>query len=148
MSSVIGAGVSLKGIFIEDFMFPFNLKAGITTSDVGKAVALDASAANTVKLAGDGDRIIGRLEVVENRVSEGILVGTVALKGSFQFPVASGQTVNVGDTIQGAGSGEVKTIAISTDTDGTGTPTIKHTVHDGRNIVVEVGTGYAVAILL
>jgi len=148
MSSVIGAGVSLSGIFIEDFLFPFNLKSGITTSDVGKAVALDTSAANTVKLAGDGDRIIGRLETVENRLSEGILVGTVSLKGGLKFPVKSGETVAIGDTIQGAGSGEVKTIAVSTDTDGTGTPTVKHTVHDGRNIVVEVGTGYAVVILL
>lgn len=146
--SVIGAGISLNGMFIEEFQFPFNLKSGITSSDAGKAVSLDTSAANTVKLAGDGDAILGRLEVVEDRTAEGVLVGTVSLKGGFKLPVKSGETVAVGDTIQGAGSGEVKTIAVSTDTDGTGTPTIKHTVHDGRNIVVEVGTGYAIAILL
>lgn len=128
MSSVIGAGVSLNGIFIEDFMFPFNLKSGITSADVGKAVAIDATAANTVKLAGDLDPIIGRLEVVEDRKSEGILVGTVAMKGSFKFPVKAAQVVNVGDSLQGAGAGEVKS-------GGSGL------------IVVEVGSGYAVAIL-
>ena len=147
MSSVIGAGVSLKGIYIEDFMFPFNLASGIVVGDVGKAVTLDTTAANTVKLATDGAAIIGRLESVENRVSEGILVGAVALKGSFKFPVKSGETVVVGDAIQGAGSGEVKALVVTSDTN-TNAGAIKHASHDGRNIVVEVGSGYAVAIIL
>lgn len=147
MTNVIGAGVSLKGIFIEDFLFPFNLKSGIVAADVGKAVALDSTAANTVKLAGDGDAILGRLEVVEDRTAEGILVGTVSLKGSFKFPVKNGETVVVGDVIQGAGSGEVKALAVTSDTN-TNAGAIKHASHDGRNIVVEVGTGFAVAIML
>ena len=49
---------SLKGIFHEDFQYGFLLKAGITEADEGKPVALDTAAANTVKLATDGDDIV------------------------------------------------------------------------------------------
>lgn len=145
----IGNGISLQGLFQEEWAFPFNLKTGITSADVGKAVSLDTSAANTVKLAGDGDVILGRLEVVENRVQEGVLVGTVMLKGGLKFPVKTGETVNVGDTIQGAGSGEVKALAVSQDTAaGGGAADIAHASHDGRNLVVEDLTGdFCVAIL-
>lgn len=110
----IGAGVSLQNIFVEEFAFPFNLAAGITASDVGKAVSVDTSAANTVKLAADGDTILGRLEVVENRVQEGILVGTVMLKGALKFPVKTGETPLVGDRLVGAGAGEVKSAVTPT----------------------------------
>lgn len=109
--SIIGAGVSLSGIEHDDFHYPFRLASGITRADVGKAVALDTSAANTVKLAGDGDTIVGKLVTVENRVTEGILVGTVALKGGFAFTIKTGQTVAVGATAVGAGGGEIKAAA-------------------------------------
>lgn len=147
MSSVIGAGVSLKNIYVEDFNFTFNLKTGIVIGDVGKAVALDTTAANTVKLAGDGDAIIGRLESVEDRKSEGLLVGTVAMKGAFKFPLKSGATVVVGDAICGSSTdGSVKALTVTSDTN-TNAGAIKHSSHDGNNLVVEVGADFVVAII-
>ena len=119
MTAIIGNGISLRGIYFEDFQLPFYLKSGIVAADIGKAVALDSSAANTVKLAGADDRIIGRLEVVENRVVEGVLVGTVSVKFANRLPVKASLTgidaVAVGDTVVGAGSGEVKALNNGTD---------------------------------
>lgn len=108
MSNVIGNGVSLRGLYHDDFQYPFLLATGITKADEGKAVALDASAANTVKLAGDGDRVIGRLEVVEIRVQEGINIGTVSIQGGLDYPVKAGETLVNGDSLVGAAGGLVK----------------------------------------
>lgn len=99
--------LSLKGIFHEDFQYPFLLKAGITEADEGKAVSLDTTAANTVKLAEDNDVIIGKLERVEDRSIEGILLGTIALHGGMEFltnpDVAVGvETPVVGSYLEGA----------------------------------------------
>ena len=103
----IGIGISLAGMTHEKFHYPFYLKAGITTADIGKAVALD-TAANTVDLAAADEKIIGMLVTVEDRSVEGVLVGTVALKGGFNFTIANAQVVAVGDTVIGAGAGQVK----------------------------------------
>jgi hypothetical protein len=102
MANVIGNGVSLRGLYHDDFQYPFLLATGITKADEGKAVALDASAANTVKLAGDGDRVIGRLEVVEIRVQEGINIGTVSIQGGLDYPVKAGETLVPGDSVLGS----------------------------------------------
>lgn len=110
VTSPFHTNVTLRGYYFEDSIFTFKLKAGITKDDIGKAVALDTSAANTVKLAGDNDVIIGRLETVENRSVEGILVGAVALRFAEILPIKTGETVNVGDTVVGAGDGEVKAL--------------------------------------
>ena len=103
--------ISLNGIFHEDAQYPFLLASGIDADDVGKAVSM-GSAANTVKLAADGDVIIGRLEVVEDRVTEGVLIGTVALQGGYKFPVATGLAAgdvpDVGEYLHGGGAGGVK----------------------------------------
>jgi len=108
--AVIGQGISLRGMTHEKFHYAFNLASGITKADEGKAVALDTTAANQVKLAGDDDHIIGKLVVVEDRSVEGVLVGTVALKGGFGFTEVAAPTypLAVGDTVVGAGGGEVK----------------------------------------
>jgi hypothetical protein len=109
MSNVIGNGVSFRGHYLDEFQFTWMLAAGITKADEGKAVTPDASAANTVKLAGDGDRIIGRLEVVEIRVQEGINVGTVSHMGGLDFPLKAGEAALVnGDLIVGGGAGAVR----------------------------------------
>lgn len=140
--SVIGAGVSLRGLHQENFNYTFNLATGIVVGDVGKAVSLDSTAANTVKLAGDGDTIIGYLETVENRVVEGVLVGTVATKGVYKLPVKTGLTgsevVAVGSTAVGAGAGEIKALD-----DGNVTAAPNH----NYNYVVEVGSGFAIVVL-
>ncbi len=98
--------VSLNGMFDEDSIKTFNVSGGVTTADVGKAVTLDTTAPNTVKIAGDGDTILGRLEVVEVR-SASQTVGSVSLCGSFQLPIGA-NVVAVGDTLQGAASGVCK----------------------------------------
>lgn len=113
----VGFPVSLRGYYFEDFIFTFTLASGIVAADVGKAVALDTGADCKVKLAGDGDAIIGRLESVENRLQEGVLVGAVALKFSELLPIKTGlsgaNVVVVGSTVVGAGSGEVKARVVS-----------------------------------
>jgi hypothetical protein len=103
--------VSLRGYHFEDFILTFTLAAGITAADVGKAMSIDTSAANKVKLAADGDTIVGRLATVEDRKVEGQLVGAVALKFANVLPIKSGQVVAIGDTVIGAGAGEVKKAA-------------------------------------
>lgn len=133
--------VSLNNFHFENWQFTFNLAAGITSAHVGKAVALD-TVANTVKLAADGDEIIGRLEQVEDRVQEGILVGTVSIKFGAILPIKSGETVNVGDYLIGAGAGEVKA-APATVTDG-GTNT--HPSHPRRIQVMAVDGLNAIAL--
>lgn len=101
---------TLRGYHFEDWSFTFNLATGITAADIGKAVSLDTTGNNKVKLAGDGDVIVGMLSTVEDRVVEGQLVGAVELKFANILPIKSGNTVAVGDSVQGAGGGEVKKI--------------------------------------
>lgn len=128
--ATIGVGVSLRGIEHEEFHYPFNLASAVTADDVGKPVALDTTAANTVKVAGDGDVIVGKLTTYENRAIEGIKAGAVALKGGFKFTKSG--IIAVGDSVQGAAAGAVK----------------KLTVADySLNMVVESGTDYVVVVM-
>ena len=80
-------GVSLAGMIDDTGTYPFNLAAGITLAHIGLAVTIDPSAPTQVKLAGDGDYIIGRLETVELRLGEGISVGTVATRGGLTLQI-------------------------------------------------------------
>ena len=107
--SVIGEGISHRGLVSEDFHFPFYVTGTVTAADIGKAVTLDAANTRAVKLAGDGDRVIGALVSYEDRVVEGTKVGTIALKGGFRFQKAAGtDAIVVGDTVVGsATAGEV-----------------------------------------
>lgn len=104
--------VTLSGLPHSEFQYTWVLASGITAADSGKAVTLDATAPNTVKLAADGDDILGRLETVEVRVAEGVSVGTVSLFGGMKFPVASGLAAgdvpDVGEYLSGGGAGGVK----------------------------------------
>ena len=127
--ATIGVGVSLRGIEHEEFHYPFNLASAVTADDVGKPVAIDATAANTVKVAGDGDVIVGKLVTYENRAIEGVKVGAVALKGGFKFTKSG--TVAVGDSVCGAVGGAVKKLAAA---------------DYSLNMVVEVGTDYVVVL--
>ena len=115
MSNPIGNGVTLDGFFMEDAQFTVNLSGSPTSADVGKAVTQDTTAANTYKLAGDGDPIHGRLEVVQARTQEGITVGTVSFQWSGQLPALNGLTSTaipvVGSFLVGAGGGYVKAAA-------------------------------------
>jgi hypothetical protein len=137
--AIIGQGISLRGMTHEKFHYPFYLASGTVIGDVGKAVTLDSTAANTVKLAGDGDTIIGKLVTVEDRSVEGVLVGTVALRGGFRFTEVGSPTyaLAVGDSVIGAGSGLVKARLNAA-------ANAKEAAHN-ENIVVEVdGTNITV----
>jgi hypothetical protein len=102
----IGQGVTLNGHFHEDSQYTFVLNAAIVKGDVGKAVTITAT--NTVSLAADGGEIDGRLEVVEDRVQEGIKVGTVNAKAGVIFPLKSGDALAPGDRACGGGAGTVR----------------------------------------
>lgn len=121
--------VSLRGFHFEEWILTFTLAAGITANDVGKAVSF--SGVNTVKLAADGDTIIGKLATVEDRKVEGQLVGAVELKFADLLPIKAGQAVAAGDTVVGAGGGEVKKAA---------------TADHSKNVVMEVIGSNAVVI--
>lgn len=100
-------GVTLKGT-IPDNDLTFILASDIKEEHVGLAVAQDTTAANTVKLAGDGDVIVGRLESYEDRTAiEGVVVGAVKLVGGLELK-KSEAAMAVGDSVVGAGAGLVK----------------------------------------
>ena len=130
--------VSLKNFHYELDNFTFNLAAGITAADVGKAVAIDSTAANTVKLAGADDEILGRLEQVEDRTVSGLLLGTISIRFGSTLPIASGETVNVGDSLIGAGNGEVKAKPLTETLTDSGAATVDVPVPPSKFRVFEV----------
>lgn len=116
---------ALSGTFADD--------AAIATT-TGKVVALDTSAAGTVKLAGDGDEIFGRVYVAERRAVLGINVASVARKFKEKVPTAAGYAAPaIGDRVIGGGNGTVKK---ATANSGAGVPS--------DPVVIEVGNGFVV----
>ena len=130
--------VVAQSFSFPDFTFTMNVSGAVTMNDVGKAVSLDTTAPNTVKLAADGDAVYGRLESLEKGGLDGLTVGAVSRKFRSKVPVKAGlsgfNAVAVGDTVVGAGAGEVK----ASNSGSAKTPNI------ALNTVVEIGTGYAV----
>lgn len=138
MANVIGNGVTLLGLTNPDDYVTVNLASGITENDEGKALTWDASAANQMKLAGDGDNVDAYLDKVEKRESEGILVGSALPRGFVKLPLKAEDTAAIGDYIIGAGNGEVKKATATSN------------VYPNNLVlqkIVEVGTGYVVAKL-
>jgi hypothetical protein len=131
-------GVVNDGFPMGLFTFTYHLTGlSATISDVdlaataGKAVALDNTAAGSVKMAGDGDVIFGRIYVAENRaLLNGGKVASVARKFKEKLPAATGHGIAVGDRIVGAGNGLVKKDAAAAAS---------------NPIVIESGTDYVVA---
>lgn len=100
----------------------------------GKVVSLDTAAAGTVKLAGDGDAIFGRVYVAEKRAVLGLTVASIARKFKEAVPTAAGYTTPaIGDRVIGGGNGTVKK---ATANSGAGVPT--------DPVVIETGTGFVV----
>ena len=112
-----------------DFVFTMFISGSVTTADVGKAVSLDTTADGTVKLAADDDAIYGRIYQVEDRSQEGVTTVSVETRFRKRVPIASGETVNRGDTVIGAGAGEVKAAV---------------TANPAANIVLAVDGDYAI----
>ena len=128
----LAQGVTVAGLPVEAFQITFNLAAGITAADVGKLVAFSTAADNTVALPADDGVACGVLMTFEDRVTEGIRVGTVGLKGGYR--VATTGAVTRGQTLVGsatAGIGKGATLAAG-----------------ATNRVTAVGTGFAEVLFL
>lgn len=128
------------GFPLDDVTFTYNISGTVAQTDLGKALSQDTAAASTMKLAADGDSIIGRLVSYEDRSQQGAgKTGAVQRRFKELLPIKSGLTginaVAVGDTVCGAGSGEVR--ALNNGTAKTPDPT--------KNIVVELVTINSVA---
>lgn len=131
--SLIGEGISHRGLVQEEFHTPFFVTGAVTKADVNKPVTIDATANTSVKIAGDGDVIVGVLATVENRTVEGVVVGTVAMKGGFGMIGVAGHTIVVGSTVVGsATAGQVKAATVA---------------DFGQNIVTKVD-GDAIEVLI
>lgn len=108
MAGLFHTQVALAGYDFPDAQLTFKISGSPVAADVGKAVSQDTATANTVKLAADGDEIIGYLMTFEDRTVEGQKVGVVALKFAQKLKIKTGETVIVGNRLIGAGAGEVK----------------------------------------
>lgn len=117
------------GFHFEDSAFTYLISGTVTADDVGKAVALDTAAANTVKLAGDNEVIFGRLETFEDRTVLGIKVGTVSRRFKDKLPKTAA-AITVGQSVTGSATAGLVKAATAQDTN--------------RNVVVEVGTDFVV----
>lgn len=128
MAYTVNAVVTYQYSF-EDFTFTYYLDSAVTAADVGKAMTLDTTATNKMKLAGAGDTIFGRLETFENRTQEGIKVGAVSRKFRSKLPTTG--AVALGDNLIGSATpGVAASGAVPTG--------------QFRNVVIEVGSGYAI----
>lgn len=113
--AIIGRGVSLRGLYNNDKSFTWNLTGTMTNADVGKVISQDVTQANAAKLAGDNEAILGVLGSYEDRVQEGIKVGTVHHDGGFSVPYTG--TLAVGDQVCGSATpGTVKKISAALTT--------------------------------
>lgn len=106
------AGVVSFGFPIDDVTFTY-LISGLAdetavANSAGRAVSQDVTAANTVKLAADGDEIFGRVFLSENRTVLGIKTSTIQRMFKEKLPANAGHGIVVGDRVVGAGSGFVK----------------------------------------
>lgn len=144
--------VAQREFNFEDSMFTFNLAAGIVIGDVGKAVSIDTGADMTVKLCGDGDKVIGRLEQVEDRGGEGLLVGTVAMRFVGKLP-SSGAIARGIAVVGSATPGSVKAAAALditfTLTEGTPNTLLAHSVTGDRvfnNVTLSAAAGNLVNV--
>lgn len=113
----------------NDFVFTMGISGAASADDVGKAVSLDTNLPGMVKLAEDGDVIYGRIYQYEERAETGTPVVSVSTRFRSYLPIKAGQAVNIGDTVVGAGSGEVKSQAAA---------------DHSSNIVLAIENGFAV----
>lgn len=88
---------------------------GITNADVGKAATLVTGGADvTVKLAGDGDPILGQIETVEIETTGEIIVN-VLIMGGYRLRCETNEVIAVGDKVVGKAAGLVKSGGASAD---------------------------------
>lgn len=90
-----------------DYTFTMNVTGSVVAADVGKAVTIDTTAANSVKLAGDGDHVYGRLESFETGGLDGLTLGAISRKFRAILPTAAAVTVGA-EVVGSATAGSVK----------------------------------------
>ena len=100
--------IVLEAFSFESFTFTRYITGTVDATCVGKACAIDSSAAGSVKLAGDGDAVYGRIYQYEDRTQEGIKVVTVERKFIKRLPKTAA-AIALGDHVVGGGAGLVKT---------------------------------------
>lgn len=137
--ALIGQGVTLAGIVPQAFAWTWNVSGAVTADHVGELVALDATAANTVKRLGNGDQPLGWLETFEDRTqAEGIKVGTVDHKGGKRIKYTG--TLAIGNSVVGSATpGSVKRYD-----DGGGTPVML----SNRTLVTEIDAVAGTAVVV
>lgn len=103
---------ALRAFRFDDFQITYLISGTVTAADIDKAVSLDTTVAGTVKLAADGDQIMGRLDTYSDRTQEKVKTAGVSRKFIGRLPIKAGLTganvVVIGSTVVGAGAGEVK----------------------------------------
>lgn len=133
MSGIIGQGVTLRGYYDPAKSFTWNISGAVNkATDIGKAVSQDTTAPSTAKLATDGARILGTLGSYEDRVQEGVKVGTVNHSGGFGVPYTGA-------------------LAVGDFACGSPTPGVIRKVTDGafsKALVVEVDAVNSIAVIL
>jgi hypothetical protein len=126
-------GIVLEAFSFEDFTFTRFISGTVDASCVGKAVTIDTTAAGTVKLAGEGDAVYGRIFQYEDRSQEGVKVVSVERKFIKRLP-KSAAAIAIGDHVVGtlvnSVGGFVKTGTASAS--------------DHKNFVLYVGTDYVI----
>lgn len=122
------------GFPLDDFVFTYNLAAGIGQNELGYALTLDTSAPSKMKLAGNGAPIHGRLFQAEDRSMQGGgLTGSVQRKFKEKLLAVAGHAIVAGDSVCGSATpGVVREAVVGTD--------------PITNIVVEVLTGNYVVV--
>lgn len=121
-----------SGFPLDDFTFTYNISGAVTQDDLGKAVTLDTAADSTMKLAGDGAQIHGRLWSYEDRSQQGAgKTGAVQRRFKERLPAAAGHGIARGDAVCGSATAGLVRKAVA------GTDPI-------TNLVVEVGTDFVV----
>ena len=154
MPAIFHTQIALDGYDFPEYQLTCKISGSPVAANVGLVVSLDTAAANTVKLAADGDRIVGQLMTFEDRVIEGQKVGTVAFKFAQKLKIKSGETVVIGNRLVGAGGGEVKagTIPAVTTLEPTAVQVAAAAAAAsalaGAPLVVAVADGYATALFI
>lgn len=122
--------IVLEAFSMEDFTFTYFISGNPSPTDiVGKAVTIDPASRGTVRLSNADDPVDGRIYQYEDRTQQGGgKVVSVERKFRKRLPKAVGDVVAIGDTVEGAGNGLVRT----------GTP------NRLDNIVIDVASDYVV----
>lgn len=105
------------GFPFDDFIFTYNLAAGIGQDQLGQALTLDTTAASTMKLAGDGAPIHGRLMQAEDRTQQGAgLTGSVQRKFKEKLKAIPAAGIAVGESVCGSATpGLVRQAVVGVD---------------------------------